>query len=141
MSKRVVLDAWAMLAMLQGEEPAGSDVRRLLQRAARGEVELLMSIINLGEVTYRIGKVKGEEAAFETLGQMQRLPITVLPATEDTVLAAVRYKIHHTISYADAFAAATADNMGAVLATGDPELIQLDGLIAVQKLARSPSHH
>jgi predicted nucleic acid-binding protein len=140
MSKRLVLDAWAMLAMLQGEEPAASEVRRLLRRADQGEVELLMSIINLGEITYRIGKVKGEDEAFETLGQMRRLPITVMAATEDAVLAAVRYKIHHAISYADAFAAATADAVDGVLITGDPELIQLDGIIALQRLTRGPSH-
>jgi len=134
--KRFVLDAWAILALLQGEEPAASKVKRFLKAAGEGKVELFISIINLGEVIYRIGKVKGEEDAMKTLNELQSLSITTMPASEEGVFAAVRLKMKHPISYADAFAAATAKALKAVLVTGDPELKRLDGIIPLEKLER-----
>jgi uncharacterized protein len=136
-SNLVILDAWAVLAFLQGEEPAASRVRHLLHEAYSREVELFISIINLGEVVYRVGEVRGEGEANETLGQIQRLPITIVPASDDVVWAAVQYKVHHAISYADAFAAATAENLSATLVTGDPELVQLAGQASIEKLERN----
>jgi predicted nucleic acid-binding protein len=136
MSVLFVLDAWAVLAFLQGEEPAASRVRQLLEQAHPQNATLFLSIINLGEVVYRVGKVRGEAEASETLAQMRRLPITVVPASDDAVWAAVRYKMHHAISYADAFALATAASQGATLVTGDPELIQLGDQVPIEKLER-----
>lgn len=136
MSALVVLDAWAVLAFLQGEEPAASRVRELLQEAREPEVELFISIINLGEVVYRLGKMRGEAVAEETLARIRRLPITIVPASDDAVWAAVRYKMQHAISYADAFALAAAESLGATLATGDPELVQLANVVPIEKLER-----
>ena len=42
----------------------------------------------------------------------------------------------HCISYADAFAAATAETTSAILVTGDPELEQLRKQIKIEKLHR-----
>jgi predicted nucleic acid-binding protein len=136
-STLVVLDAWAVLAFLQGEEPAASRVRHLLHEAYSQEVELFLSIINLGEVVYRVGKVRGETEANETLAQIRRLPITIVLASDDAVWAAVRYKMHYAISYADAFAVATAEKLDAALVTGDAELVQLAGQVSIEKLERN----
>jgi len=135
-SALVVLDAWAVLAFLQREEPAASRVRQLLHEARGQEVELFISIINVGEVVYRVGKVHGESEAAETLAQIRRLPITIISASDDAVWAAVRYKMQHAISYADASALATAAGLGATLATGDPELVQLVNVVPIEKLER-----
>jgi predicted nucleic acid-binding protein len=135
MKRRFVLDAWAVLALLQGEEPAASRVKQLLSAAQGEDPELFISIINLGEVVYRVGKVKGEDEAWQTLDQIRRLPLTVVPAGEESVFAAARFKMHHAISYADAFAAATADELGATLLTGDVELEQLNQ-IEIEMLER-----
>jgi len=132
----LVLDAWALLALLQGEKPAATHVKRRLEQAFRNEVQLLISIINLGEVVYRVGKVKGEAEAWETLQQMRQLPLTVLPATEEAVMAAVTFKIRHAISYADAFAAAATQDREATLLTGDPELLRLADQIRIERLRR-----
>ena len=137
MSRRLVFDAWAILALLQKEEPAASRVRHLLQEAHQGELELFLSLINLGEVIYRTGKARGEEEAWETLAQIRRLPLTVMPATEEAVFAAARFKMHHAISYADAFAVASTELLAGVLVTGDPELVQLADQIPLEKLVRS----
>ena len=106
MKPRFVLDAWAVLALLQREEPAASRVRQLLKEAERDDLELFMSIINLGEVIYRVGKVKGEQEAMETADTIRRLSLTITQATEQAVFAAARFKMRYAISYADAFAAA-----------------------------------
>ena len=136
MKQRFVLDAWALLALLQAEEPAASRARQLLQNAQEGAVELFISVINLGEVVYRIGRVKGEAEARETLDQIRQSPLVVVPATEEAVLAAAGLKMHYSISYADAFAAATADQLSGILVTGDPELEQLASRIKIEKLER-----
>jgi predicted nucleic acid-binding protein len=53
------------------------------------------------------------------------LPIDVLPAREVLTLSAARIKAAHPISYADAFAIATAKAENARLVTGDPEILAL----------------
>jgi predicted nucleic acid-binding protein len=136
MKRRFVLDAWAVLALLQGEEPAASRIKQLLNDAQGENIDLSISIINLGEVLYRIGKVKGQEEAWHTLDQMRRLPLTVIPADQAAVWAAVEFKMHHAISYADAFAAATTDALDAILVTGDRELEQLTDRIQIEMLER-----
>lgn len=136
MKPRFVLDAWAVLALLQKEEPAASRVKQLLEEMKKSNTELFISTINLGEVYYCVGRVKGEDEAMETLEDIRRLSLTVVPATEEAVLNTARFKMSYSISYADAFAATTAEELDAVLVTGDPELEQLGGRIQVEKLER-----
>jgi predicted nucleic acid-binding protein len=62
--------------------------------------------------------------------------LTVVPATEQAVFAAVGFKMRYAISYADAFAVATAEDLDAVLVTGDPELEQLGNRIRIERLER-----
>lgn len=137
MTQRFVLDAWALIALLQREEPAATRVRQLLEEAQAGNVELAMSLINLGEVVYRVGKTHGEETAWETLSEIRRLPLQIMPVQEDTLWAAVTWKMQHAISYADAFAVATAEQLEAVLLTGDPELIGLTSRVQIEQLTRT----
>lgn len=136
MTSHAVLDAWAILALLQKEEPAATRVRELLQAAKDEEIQLAISLINLGEVVYRVGKTMGEQAAWETLDELRRLPLTVVPAQDEVVWAAVTWKMRHSISYADAFAVATAERLKATLLTGDPELIQLTSGVQIEPLTR-----
>jgi predicted nucleic acid-binding protein len=121
----VVLDAWAVLAFLQREGQAAAMMRRLLRRAVRGNVQLRMSVINLGEVYYRLIQIAGPEQANVRLQQLRRLPIDMLPAREPLALSAARIKAAYPISYADAFAIATAKAEKARLATGDSEILAL----------------
>jgi predicted nucleic acid-binding protein len=48
--------------------------------------------------------------------------IQTVTASDELVMLAATLKAHHAISYADAFAAATAMLRQAPLVTGDPEL-------------------
>ena len=117
----MVLDAWAVMAWLKNQQPAASRVRALLESAERREQQLLMNIVNLGEVFYI--SVKARDLAYGQQVLDALWPrLTVIPAINSLVLAAATLKSRHTISYADAFAAATALLRDAPLLTGDPEL-------------------
>ena len=136
MSDSYVLDAWAILAFLQGEEPAATRVRDVIEGAQEGTMRLFASIINIGEVYYRIGKTRNQKEANSVLKDLYLLPIEVISANDDIVLAAAKLKIAHVLSYADAFAAITAQQRDAVLLTGHPELVELKRVVKIEKLDR-----
>jgi len=136
MSKQYVLDSWALLALLQGEEPAAARVKQILLEGERQQATLLISIVNLGEVYYRVGRRSSRAAAVDTLNQIRSLSLTIVSASDEMVLAAADLKLDYTISYADAFAAALADRMGATLVSGDPDFDLLQGRIRLEKLHR-----
>jgi predicted nucleic acid-binding protein len=135
-TEQYVLDAWALLAMLQGEEPAASRIRQLLLLGERQEVTLLLSMINLGEVYYCMGRRIHRAAAQDALKEIRRLSLSIVPTSEDLVLAAADFKVEYAISYADAFAVALADRNDATLVSGDPELAPLQGRIRIERLHR-----
>lgn len=130
MSDSLVLDSFAMLAMIRGE-PGADVVRDILTRAAEGKVTLLMSEINLGEVLYHTERKYGEDEASQTLSELDSLPIRMVGVTRERVLAAAHLKANHPISYADAFAAALAEEFGATLVTGDPEFCALAPALSI----------
>lgn len=136
MNDSYVLDAWAILAFLQGEEPAASLVRDAIESAQEGTVRLFASIVNIGEVYYRVGKMRNQKEADSVLKDLFFLPIEIISADDDTVLEAARLKMKHVLSYADAFAAVTAQQKDATLLTGDPELLGLKRSVKIEKLRR-----
>ena len=119
---RKVLDAWAMLAWLQDEQPAADKVQILLENAEAGTSRLIMNIINVGEVYYRLAKKRGEGEAEAFLKDLKGMPIKTSPAPIKLVLEAARLKGRYKISFADAFAVATAMRQQSPLVSGDPEL-------------------
>ena len=64
------------------------------------------------------------------------MTIDIHQISQDDVIKTAQCKIKHPISYADAFAAATASMLEATLVTGDPEMIALVDLIDVEPLRR-----
>ena len=134
-----LLDASAVLAWLRGEGEAAGQVRRLLLSARRGKLQLIMSVLNLGEVYYRIAKVSDESSARQILERFRLTPVAVLPVENPLVFQAASLKARFPISYADSFAAALAIERGARLITGDPDFQPLEDarILKVQWLARS----
>ena len=120
-----VLDSWAMLAWLQGEEPARAKVRDILESASRGETVASMSMINIGEVFYLIAKRRGAAIAERFLAELPMMPLQALLPNRKLILSAARLKRRFPVSYADAFAVETARQQKAALVTGDPELFEL----------------
>ncbi|MGB5061093.1 MAG: type II toxin-antitoxin system VapC family toxin [Candidatus Promineifilaceae bacterium] len=138
MENTFILDAWALIALLQQEEPAAGRVHTLLNRAQTDEqIQLLMSLINLGELFYIVSRLQGEDEARQTIADIRQLPLTLLQATEERIFAAAQLKASHRLSYADAFAAAASLEFQGVLLTGDPELIALADHLPVVNLRQS----
>jgi uncharacterized protein with PIN domain len=124
----VCLDSWAILAWLDGEEPALSRVEQGI--ASRPVV----SWINLVEVYYRVERDHGRPAADETLGLLRSALSADLPGTVRMIQVA-RLKARASIALGDCFAVATAIAHGLVLLTGDPEILTLpDRLCDVEDL-------
>jgi predicted nucleic acid-binding protein len=113
------LDSWAILAWLEGAEPAATRVEIALKSRP------LMSWINLGEVAYILERRTDPEHARQVVRDLRRTLNLELP-TEARVLDAARIKARHRMAYADAFAVATAVAHGADLLTGDPEILEVD---------------
>jgi predicted nucleic acid-binding protein len=114
---RHALDAWALIAYLDGEQPALRRIRRMLR-----DERPLMSWINVGEVAYTLERRQGREQALETLADVAG-GLTLDEPSPARVLVAASIKAQHPVSYADAFAVATAQAYDAVLLTGDPEIL------------------
>ena len=114
----VVLDSWAVLRLLEGAEPAASRVEAALDAVERP----VMSWINVGEVFYIVMRLRGRDEADSVLRDLRARVDLDLPS-EARVVAAAAVKAGHAMAYADAFAAATAMAHGAILLTGDPELL------------------
>ncbi|MDB6017861.1 MAG: putative PilT protein-like [Pedosphaera sp.] len=125
-----VLDSYALLAFLRGEE-GGETVRDLLEKAGERNVPLHMTEVNYAEVKYVIIRKDGAEAWKRIAGELPVLPIEFHPATRSLADLAAEYKAHYKLSLADAFAAAMAKEKKAELVTGDREFKELEKEIKV----------
>jgi ribonuclease VapC len=125
-----VLDSFALLAYLQGEE-GGQKVRALLERAVSGQVRVAMSYVNLGEVLYIVEREEGMEAAQKVLATVDSLPLSLHGVSRLLALRAAHLKARHQMAYADCFAAALALELGATVVTGDPEFREVEGEVPV----------
>src|ERR1700760_4008502 len=115
----VCLDSWAILAWLDGEQPAMSRVDQVI------DARPVVSWVNLVEVYYRLERDHGRDRADQTLSELRATLGPDLPGTARMIEAA-RLKARASIALADCFAAATAAAHGLTLLTGDPELLELE---------------
>lgn len=114
----VCLDSWAILAWLDGEEPALTRLNAVI------ESRPAVSWINLVEVYYRLERDHGQLEADTVLASLRAATTPDLPGTARMIEAA-RLKARAPIALADCFAAVTAAARNATLLTGDPELLAL----------------
>jgi ribonuclease VapC len=135
--EKIVLDAWAVLALIFAEEPAAKTVRDVFVKKDISRSSIHMSWVNLGEVYYTIKRKKGSDAADTVLEDIQLLPITLHEPSKTDILSAANMKASHKLSYADAFAVALAQKIHGTLFTGDPEIILLGETVKLQPLFRT----
>ena len=93
-----------------------------------------MNEMNIGEVYYVTARERSFEQAEDFLNRFETLPIQPVANSFDQVLEAARIKARFPISYADAFAVATAIRMNAVVVTGDPEFRRVERLVKIDWL-------
>ncbi len=131
--KRSLLDSSALLAFLNRER-GFERVKLLLRTAAASDEPLLMNEITIGEVYYVIAKDRSIEKAEEFLHRLQTLPVQPVANSFPDIIEAARIKARFPISYADAFAVATAIRMNAAIVTEDPEFRAIEHLVTVDWL-------
>jgi predicted nucleic acid-binding protein len=124
MIKTYVLDANAVLDLL-ANGPGADRVELLLKDADRVHTPLLVSVVNWGEVFYHSWQRHGEESARQTLADLSRLPIRIVPVGLPQVLKAGELKALHKIPYVDCLAAALATLNQATLVTSDRDFEKL----------------
>jgi ribonuclease VapC len=112
------LDSWAVLAWLDGEEPAAEAVSRAIERERPA-----ISWMNLVEVHYRTTRDHGRQEADQVLAELRPQISEDLPGIA-AMRAVASLKAEHPIALADCFAIALAAEKGAELLTGDPEIIE-----------------
>ncbi len=130
-----VLDSFAFLAYLNDESGADT-VERLLASAAHGASKGWMTVINAGEVLCATERRRGTTAARAAIALLDLLGIRIVDANRQLTFAAAHIKAGHALSYADAFATALAQDLNAVLITGDPEFRSVESLVRVEWLER-----
>lgn len=130
-----VLDSFAFIAYLE-DEPAAQRIQKILKDAKENKCRIYISIINLGEILYSVERNKGLAKTHEVLALIQSLPIEILPADNQTVLAAAHIKANHPISYADAFVVVAAQKINGTIMTGDPEFEEITKLAKVEWLKK-----
>lgn len=81
-----------------------------------------MSWINLVEAHYRMSRDHGKEEAHRVLEELRPRVTENLPGIA-AMRAVASLKASHPMALADCFAVALAASEGAVLLTGDPEII------------------
>ncbi len=128
--KGYVLDSFALLTYF-GNEPGAETVEQLLGQAQNQTVTLHLSLVNLGEVYYITQRERGRDIAVTTLALIDQLPIHQQAIDRPRVLAAATLKANHAISYADAFAAALAQQLQGPVVTGDPEFQKVAALVEI----------
>ena len=123
--KRIVLDASTVMTFFE-DRPGAAHVEELLARAAERKCELLMSVVNWGEVYYSVWRAKGPGVARKVLAEIAQLPIDLVDAGYELTKLAAELHADHELPYADCFAAALAANRKASLATSDADFAKLE---------------
>jgi predicted nucleic acid-binding protein len=119
----MVLDAHALMVLFN-DEPGADEVEKILLKAESGTPQLLMSVINWGEIYYSILRGASQEIADAKAHEIAGMRIELVPVDTDDfqlIRQAARFKATRKMSYADCFAAALAKLTNAELVTGDRE--------------------
>jgi predicted nucleic acid-binding protein len=123
--KRIVLDASAVMTFFE-DRPGAGKVEEFIARAAEGKCELLMSVINWGEVYYSVWRAKGPGMARKIVAEIGQLPIELVGAGSELTKLAAELHAQHKLPYADCFAAALAADRRATLATSDKDFARVE---------------
>ncbi|MEA5474967.1 PIN domain-containing protein [Synechococcus sp. CCY9201] len=116
MAGLLLLDTSALLT-LRDDEPGADRVEQALERQDRCYACFLSRM----EVLYRVWKDEDECAGRLAYEQLKALPLHWLEASEPLLQHAASIKARHSLSLADAWIAAAAQQVGATLLHKDPE--------------------
>jgi predicted nucleic acid-binding protein len=122
----IVFDTEALLAFYLGE-PEGKDVEIRLTKIMKGEMKGYLNIVNLTELYYILYR-RSPSLAEEKERNLRGYGVKIVPISDNGLWKeAAKMKGKHTLSIADAFAAATAKMEKTKLLTGrDAEFQDVD---------------
>lgn len=120
----IIVDSYALLAYFE-KEAGWQQVTQYLAASAADELDLLLSVVNWGEINYITRRVYGDRKANQVLSAIDELPVDIRPADRDHTQAAAHFKAQGGLSYADCFAAGLAHHHDGAVLTGDPEFDQI----------------
>ncbi|MCP9909698.1 PIN domain-containing protein [Cyanobium sp. BA20m-p-22] len=116
MGSLLLLDTSALLT-LRDDEPGAERVEQALEQPDRCYACFLSRM----EVLYRVWKDEGERAGRLAYEQLKALPLRWVEASEPLLEQAASLKARQSLSLADAWIAAAAQQVGATLLHKDPE--------------------
>lgn len=127
----IVFDSFAILSFLKGE-PGSDRVREYLLKVKSKDVAGYISAVNLCEIYYVAMREKGCEQSQILATSLRDWGLQVVSADGDMAKRAGWLKAQYPLALADAFAAATSQQLGAYLLTGDSEFRKLEGKIEIE---------
>lgn len=125
-----VLDAYSLIAYIENE-PGAETIIETIRVARDSGRDLLLSVVNWGEVFYITLREAGRERANEVAQLISTLPIQIVSADIELTTQAAEFKAGKKMSYADSFAAALAKKHKAELVTGDKDFKQVEGEVKI----------
>jgi predicted nucleic acid-binding protein len=128
--KRAVLDASAVMTFFE-DRPGADKVEELISLAVAGKRDLLMSVVNWGEVYYSVWRAKGQGVAKQAAAEIAQLPLEIVPADFELTRLAATLRANHKLPYADCFAAALASARRALVVTADADFKTVAGEVQV----------
>jgi len=134
-SEKVVLDSFALVSLFH-REPGWQAVQKTLYDQEKARTRAVLNWINWGEFYYIVKRRVGPAKTIDALHLLEQLPIELFPIDQPLVRAAAEIKSEHTLSYADAFCAATAQRLNATVLTNDPEFKSIERLIKIRWLTK-----
>ncbi|MFZ2628565.1 MAG: PIN domain-containing protein [Rugosibacter sp.] len=123
-----LFDTSALLA-LRDNEAGAERVAALLKGSALGEQHCYGCFMSLMEVYYRVWKDEGAQAGHAAYQGCLALPVEWMHESPALLERAASIKAAHPLSLADAWIAASALELSAVLVHKDPEFENLSGLV------------
>jgi predicted nucleic acid-binding protein len=128
--KRIVLDASAVMTFFENR-PGADKVEDLIHLGVADKRQLLMSVVNWGEVYYSTWRAHGPSAARKILEDLSQLPIDIVDADLHLTRLAAELRADHKLPYTDCFAAALAAARNASLATSDKDFATVEKKIDI----------
>ena len=131
--KAIVLDSWAVIAYLEGED-AAEKVADHIADAHENKIPLYMSVVNAGEVWYIIARETSVPDADRSIAELKQLGIEFVDADWSLAHEAGGFKAKHKMSFADCCVAALAVEKNSILVHKDPEFEQIEKEVKQLKL-------
>jgi predicted nucleic acid-binding protein len=111
--------------------PGADKVEELIHLGVAGKRQLLMSVVNWGEVYYSTWRAHGPGVARKIIEDIAQLPIEIADADPDLTRIAAELRADHKLPYTDCFAAALAAHRKASLATSDHDFATVEKKIDI----------